>query len=295
MTRRFSPFERIRSWLASAFAKPASVTEALSGTAAVLEETPQLAAPRPPAEPAVSPYWKAIDERDAQTLPGRRFTCPICERTETRESLEMKIDHCVFGGGRLERYVCPACGCIYGPAKYIDLDPAFIAADYASLYTEYAESDTTESEVRAFRSLHPTRSGVYLNWGSGKWNKTISSLRAEGYDVRGYEPSAQPSETSFIMRSKADIIGRFDGLFSNNVIEHFTRPVEEFRYFHSILAPGALMAHATPCYNYAYAFTRFHVVFLTGESPHVLAERSGFKVVAREEDGEFGNCVFERL
>jgi len=73
------------------------------------------------------------------------------------------------------------------------------------------------------------------------------------------------------------------------------RPVEEFRYFHSILVPGARMAHASPCYRYDYAYSRFHVIFLTGDSPHVLAERSGFRVIAREEEGEFVNCVFERV
>ena len=85
------------------------------------------------------------------------------------------------------------------------------------------------------------------------------------------------------------------GLFSNNVIEHFTTPVEEFRYFHSILAPGALMAHATPCYHYVFAFTRFHVIFLTGDAAEILAERSGFRVLARDEDGDYRNCVFQRL
>jgi hypothetical protein len=175
------------------------------------------------------------------------------------------------------------------------LDPGFITADYAQLYTEYAEGNTTHNEIRAFRSLRPTPEDTYLNWGSGGWNQTIPQLRSEGYKVWGYEPSAQPSENEFILRSKERISQPFSGLFSNNVIEHLTRPIEAFQYFHGILAPGALMAHATPCYHYAYAFSRFHVIFLTGDSPHVLAERTGFRIVAREEDGDFRNCVFERV
>lgn len=94
---------------------------------------------------------------------------------------------------------------------------------------------------------------------------------------------------------REEISAIFEGIFSNNVIEHMVRPVHEFRYFHALLAPGGRMAHASPCYRYDYAFSRFHVIFLTGNSPDVLAQRSGFRLVAREEDGEFINCVFERL
>ena len=54
------------------------------------------------------------------------------------------------------------------------------------------------------------------------------------------------------------------------------------------------MAHASPCYRYAFAFTRFDTLFLTGASPGVLTERAGFRVVDREEEGEFINLVFER-
>lgn len=54
------------------------------------------------------------------------------------------------------------------------------------------------------------------------------------------------------------------------------------------------MAHASPCYSYAYPFTRLHTLFLTGDSPAVLAERGGFRVVGRDEEGEFINVVFER-
>jgi hypothetical protein len=113
--------------------------------------------------------------------------------------------------------------------------------------------------------------------------------------VWGYEPVVSPAERSFIVSRKEVITTGFAGIFSNNLIEHLLRPVDEFRYFHRIMAPGGLMAHASPCYQYCYEFSRFHVVFLLGDAPHVLAERSGFRVIHFEEDGEFRNCVFERI
>ena len=243
----------------------------------------------------VRAFWTVVDRLDETTLPRRRMICPICDRNEVREALETRVDSCRFGGGRLERYVCPGCGCVYGPAKCLDLDADFINAEYSLLYSDYAEGDSTESEMRAFRSLSPRTGGLYLDWGCGRWSQTISKLRADGYDVWGYDPTGLPEDSRFVVSKREQISARFEGLFSNNVIEHMLRPVEEFRYFHSILVPGARMAHASPCYRYDYAFSRFHVIFLTGDSPHVLAERSGFRVIAREEEGEFVNCVFERV
>jgi SAM-dependent methyltransferase len=239
-------------------------------------------------------FWQTMDRLDDITLPGRRMTCPICDRAEAREHLELRVEQCMFGGGRLERYKCPGCGCIYGPAKFLDLSPEMVGADYELLYDGYAEGNSTEAEVRAFRSLEPRNAGPYLNWGCGRWSQSITALRAEGFDVWGFEPSAPPGGEPFVATSRDAISARFAGIFSNNVIEHLIRPVDDFRYFHSILEPGGRMAHASPCYEYRYAFTRFHVIFLTGDAPQVLAERSGFRLVGREEDGEFMNCVFER-
>ena len=68
---------------------------------------------------------------------------------------------------------------------------------------------------------------------------------------------------------------KFDAIFSNNVIEHFRDPVAQFEDFKTILANDGRMAHSSPCYEYAYPFTRFHTLFLIGKSPHVLAERTG--------------------
>ncbi len=55
------------------------------------------------------------------------------------------------------------------------------------------------------------------------------------------------------------------------------------------------MAHSSPCYEYAYAFSRFHTVFLIGRSPEILAAKTGFRVTDRVKDGEYINVVFERI
>jgi hypothetical protein len=169
-----------------------------------------------------------------------------------------------------------------------------VAADNALLYDGYSEGDSTDCEIRAFRSIAADRAGPYLNWGCGKQSRCIPALRSEGYDVWGYEPT-DLSEQEFVVADKTHISTQFAGIFSNNVIEHMLRPVEEFRYLHSILRPGGRMAHASPCYRYAYGFTRFHVIFLTGDAPAILASRTGFRITDKEEDGEYMSCVYERV
>ena len=263
--------------------------ESLESRVAALEERHRLLR-----DIVVRGFWQTLDRLDGATLAGRRVSCPVCGRAGRHGDLQTRTDQCVFGGGRLIRCVCPGCECTFGPAKVLELDQAMVDADYALLYSDYKEADSTASELRAFRSLRPRPGGPYLDWGCGRWSQTIPVLRAEGYDVWGFEPSAPPEGAGFVVTRRDAISAGFDGVFSNNVIEHMLRPLDEFRYFHSILAPGGRMAHASPCYRYSYAFTRFHVLFLTGGSPHVLAERTGFRVAGREEDGEFINVVYEK-
>ena len=50
-------------------------------------------------------------------------------------------DRCVFGGGTLERYQCPACDAVFGPQKYLDLSEEFVSREYAMLYTRYNETN----------------------------------------------------------------------------------------------------------------------------------------------------------
>ncbi|PQO39449.1 methyltransferase [Blastopirellula marina] len=228
------------------------------------------------------------------SLPGRMIRCIICDFTQEWGAWKKRLDTCQFGGGELERYECPKCECVFGAQKYLDLEEAFVDLDYRVLYSRYAEGDSTSNEIKTFRSLNPTSEGLYLDWGcGGLWSKTVSTLRSEGYDIWGFEPSAQTSG-DFIVNDQSLISTQFNGIFSNNVIEHFREPIEQFRYFHSILKPDGVMAHSSPCYEWSYAFTRFHTLFLLGKSPHVLAERTGFKVQDQVQDGEYINYVFVR-
>lgn len=244
---------------------------------------------------AIAGFWNALDAAYRTSTKARMIECIVCGHTGTAGGFDQHVSRCDFGGGELVRHGCPKCGCIFGPLKYLDLDESFVNADYQLLYSRYSEGNSTENEIKAFQTLAPAPGALFLDWGcGGVWSKTIETLRSAGHDVWGYEPSAEVS-SGFVVNHLDQISAKFDGIFSNNVIEHFRDPLAQFRYFASILKPGGKMAHQSPCYAYAYANTRFHTLFLLGDSPHVLAERTGFKAERVPAATDSINYVYTKL
>jgi SAM-dependent methyltransferase len=236
-------------------------------------------------------FWATLDQLYERLGPPHPPRCLACDGSGP---FDLRTDQCAFGGGRLDRFVCRACGCVFGPIKYLELPEAVVEADYRLLYQGYTEGDSTEQELRAFHALQPRRDGLYLNWGSGAWSSSVARLRAEGWDVWGYEPHAE-TDDPHVVKTRGEVSARFDGIFSNNVIEHLRDPAAQFADFLTVLKPGGRMAHASPCYDWRYAFSRFHVFFPMGEAPERLAARTGFEVVGREDDGDYRVRVFQAV
>lgn len=87
---------------------------------------------------------------------------------------------------------------------------------------------------------------------------------------------------------------RFDGVFSNNVLEHLRYPVEDLKAISAILNQGGRMSHATPCFEYLYEFTRLHLFFFLGRSRELLVEKAGLTTTDFVKDGEFMCLVLEK-
>lgn len=217
--------------------------------------------------------------------------CPLCGHHAPGTEFDRLRSHCIFGGGDLLRYVCPACNLTYGPDKMLDLTPAELTEEYERHYRAYEEGDSTESELRAFLALNPDKKGVYLNYGAGGWSSSVQQLRAQGWNVYAYEPHSSAMHSGqhdWLITSYSQLrTMRFAGIFSNNVLEHFRHPVQELERMTDLLAPGAHMAHATPCFEYLYEYTRFHLFFFTGEAKNLLIEKANLQLVDEVVDGHF--------
>lgn len=227
--------------------------------------------------------------------------CVICDGNINTRIAEKKICSCLFGGGRLIRYICPHCGAIIGPLKMLTLSEAELAEDYMQHYLVYQEGETTEDEINTFFKLNPQKGKKYLNYGcGGEWSKSIKNLREMGYEVYGYEPFAAPSSVDYIITEREKIEKlKFDGIFSNNLIEHLRNPIEELKFMKSLLNDSnALMAHSTACYEYLYPYTRFHVCFPVGKSAERMFERAGLQQIKRCEEilhGDKQICVLVQV
>lgn len=236
--------------------------------------------------------WELIDKfyREPEIL-----ECIICKENVNTNKAEKLSSECIYGGGKLIRYKCPKCGCVFGPGKMLELSETELSEEYKIHYNAYDEGMTEEAEIKTFYSLKPVRGKRYLNYGAGAWNQTIMRLRNDGYDVYGYDPYA-PSSNEYIIKD-IEILEKmkFDGIFSHDLLEHLAKPLEIFTTFKKILNEDGKMAHATACYKYVYEYTRFHLVFYTGTAVDYLCKECGIRVLEKEIDSEnlYINYIYE--
>ena len=235
--------------------------------------------------------WKIIDSFNSIRFNNYEFKCKICNGKIETSIAKQYHSECIFKGGTLIRFECPHCGCIIGPLKMLTLDNDTFDLDYTQHYSIFSEGDTTENEKFTFYQLKPQKNKCYLNYGCGSWSRTINELRSDGYDVYGYDPYSYNSDCPYIINS-TDVLKnmRFDGIFSNNVLEHLTDPIETFILFRNLLKDNnSTMIHSTPCYEYLYEYTRFHLFFYTGESLRILCDQVGLEAYGRYDEIRFNN------
>ena len=239
----------------------------------------------------IATKWQWVDALTTSIQPSSMLSCPLCGHGDKRQNFCTLETTCTFGGGHLCRYVCPHCQVIFGPEKMLQLSPSQLNQEYNHHYQVYQEGDSTASEVRAFFALEPQKDKRYLNFGAGAWSKTVAYLRGLGWDVWAYEPhsSATPhDEMHEYTLSCDDILDQhFDGIFTNNVLEHFREPIAELSAMNSLLKPNGRLAHATPCYEYRYEYTRFHLFFFQGRSRSLLWNAAGVQEIAFIQDQDF--------
>lgn len=239
----------------------------------------------------IAQKWSLVDhfERITAHHDTQVRHCPLCHHQGRDQDFEKKRTHCMFGGGTLLRHVCPSCEVIFGPDKMLQLTDSELSQEYEWHYKVYEEGDSTDQELRAFRSLKPFRGGVYINYGAGTWSRSVQLLRSEGWDVWAYEPhsSAIGSSDGVICDPEQLHAMKFDGIYSNNVLEHFRYPQKELEKMARLLKPHGLMAHATPCYEYLYEYTRFHLFFFPEKSRQILLQRAGLTEIEFIRDRDF--------
>jgi SAM-dependent methyltransferase len=163
----------------------------------------------------------------------------------------------------------------------LSLSPLELDRDYRAHYSCYSEEDTSEAVLETFRHLDPRPGGRYLNYGCGLWSKAMMKIRAEGYDIVGFDPYvADPADPLPINDIGLLAKMRFDGIMSHNLLEHLVDPRSSLAFMSSLLAENGVMAHSTECFEYRHEYSRFHLFFFTGRSLDVLSKNSGLLCTA---------------
>lgn len=227
--------------------------------------------------------WQVIDALDSLRFPPEMdVRCGICGYHAPKRTFETKISQCRFGGGQLERFVCPECGCVFGPLKMSTMTQGELEQDYCRCYMAYTWNISRQELVTAESTVTDPKK-VYLNYGSGAdpENGTAAIMRRKGYQVYAYEPYAAGGKNlpEWLITSEERLREmRFDAIYSNDLLEHLQDPAETLLFMKSLLKDkDSFMEHSTSCYEYRQEFTRFHLFFFTGRSLDVLCGRTGLR------------------
>jgi SAM-dependent methyltransferase len=197
---------------------------------------------------------------------------------------------CFLTGDTLVRYECSECGVIFGPLNMLGASADELRQKYLDVDKVLPDIDSVHHETRTFMSLSPSK-GSYLNFGCGCHSSTIARLRANGWNVVGYD--AYLPTKDFMVTDRVELSGmRFDGIFSNNLLEHLQDPVATLLFMKGLLKPGGRMAHSTPCYRYCYEWSPLHLFFFEGNSVEALCNAVGLGQLSHTSDHEYINKVF---
>ncbi len=246
--------------------------------------------------PAKSGSYDALAEHLrhvlAQPVRVEGIECPCCKSPIVFADAKRRVAKCMFSGVPLERYECAECGLIFGPLQFLFGDPEWLAKAYTLLYEVYSEGDTRPAQEKTFYLLNPALGKRYLNYACGDWDEGIGRLRALGWDVSGYEPF-QVNQSEWIFADSAKLgEGCFDGIFTNNYIEHIRDLPEFFDLMSKLTVPGGSMAHTTPCYRYVYEGSPSPRAL---EEPSADVRRGSWSRSIPTRVGEPKNCLSEPI
>lgn len=229
------------------------------------------------------------------------FVCRCCEKNNQLMKCEALTAQCLFSGLELRRYRCPGCRVVFGPMPLVTCSTAELSRLYELVYRFYREGFSQPFQEKTFYLLNPSRKGRYLNYACGDWADGLAHLRTLGWQVWGYEPF-QPVCSEWIAKSLTDWVGQpFDGLVTHNYIEHVQDPARFFQQCCELLTPRGRMAHSSPCYDYLYEVSPFHLYFYCQESIVKLASRFGlhktaeFRSDSQIPGEQYTCCIFERV
>ena len=225
--------------------------------------------------------------------------CPLCDDGGTRTMFFPAVAQAYEGCPPWPEHVkfyCPLCHYIWSD-RLAGLD----LASYGDLYVTANTSAQRRPNERMPASplllehlLGASNGRRFLDYGVGYNGGYIEAVRATGIDLLGCDISSAVTYGKSVLRLP-DQWARlceesFDGIFSQDVIEHFNNPVEDHRRLASLLRPGGLILSSTPVLEKVWdgrepirettwLLTPWHVSLHSSTAMRLIADRAGLEFV----------------
>jgi hypothetical protein len=226
------------------------------------------------------------------------FTCKICNTELDLDKCQVFMATCFLTKVPLKRFKCTVCGVIFGTLDMLACTPEQMKKDYIFCDTVFKDTNSVYYETQTFMSLKPNKNGLYLNFGCGYNCTTIPTLRGLGWEILGYEPYVPgPNPGSYILQNRQDLLKcKFDGIISNNLLEHLQDPVQDLLFMKSLLKDKtSLMAHSTANYKYLYEYSKYHLYFFVDKSVDYMCQGAGLTIKEMiTGDVEYINYVYSQ-
>lgn len=209
------------------------------------------------------------------------FKCKICNTNLDLSKCQVFMATCFLTQAPLKRFKCSTCGVIFGTIDMILKTSEQMKSDYVFCDSVFKDNNSIDYETQTFNSLKPDKGGLYLNFGCGYNCTTIPTLRSSGWNIVGFEPFVPgPNPGPYIIQNKQELLKyKFDGIISNNLLEHLQDPVQDLLFMKSLLKDkSGLMAHSTANYKYLYEYSKYHLYFFVDKAVNYMCQSAGLIV-----------------
>jgi ADP-heptose:LPS heptosyltransferase/SAM-dependent methyltransferase len=236
--------------------------------------------------------------------PSKSRACPVC-LSEARRYVRRKKTVCY--------YECPSCSMIYRDVEI--REPLITLQDHRDEFQIMLEATHKQGIATFLHKRFFTPGATVLEVGCGPAH-TLAALQNRGWVVHGLDTSSDavreseeryPGLAGMITRGALEDFEteeKFTLIWMNKVFERFPEPRDVFRRVYDLLEEGgicALQAHDGDCWRSVRLRSRWdgvitsyageHAIFPNEQSLRVLAELTGFQVLAREK-GRDPDCLF---
>lgn len=203
------------------------------------------------------------------------ISCPICQDAEFQ----------IYFENTKHRFLqCDRCNTVYRhPSNYMSREAEKIR--YETHHNDVENKGYQEFVTPVIQAVtnHFTKEAQGLDYGAGTGPVASKLLGDLGYTMHLYDPFFHP-DTQVLKRT-------YDFIICCEVIEHFHRPIHEFKRLITLLKPGGKLYCMTDFLpkqpqqfsSWYYKNDLTHVVFYSEENIHFIRNKIGFKeVVIRE-------------